>query len=362
MRPQKQVSAEPPIQIDRLTFWSGQRLRSADLNRGARITEELQWWHNRAAHNAYGIRAGLGVVPEPSAKGKLLSAVRVDAGIAYDSFGRMLFHEQSELVPLPEIPPAHSTSLVLLLHYPQPPVSPCGCAVAPPCCLGHRPRHVSWAEFVWRDAGHVRPEEGVPIGRVKYIQTGKNLGAQFDAAFRQPRVRPYQRPHLVSDKTVPGSTSWGKGPVDLLIIPTTVRTLFWQPVDVLVDTSAAGFSGTPCYFASLSGSLVDESRRQYLPAVFPHIVREFRDRFTLRFWIPSIEDEILEHPAQFSPSLFPPGWIVGFPKFIGFARRQQLCITWVGCEMAQETSPQDFAALTELLPGCATSAAKMRRT
>jgi hypothetical protein len=353
MSAQKQAGAHPPVEIDRFTFWNGQTLRSNDLNRIVRVSEELQWWHNRALHNAYGIRSGLDATPEPNAKSKKpLSGIHVVAGIAYDSFGRMLFHQQDELVAVPETLPSRVSSLLLLLRYPQAPEVPCGCAVAPPCCLGHTPHGAGWAEFAWRDAASVRPGDGVPLARVKYLATGKSVRAQFDSTFRQPRVRAYQRPHLITDKTVPGSTSWTKGPNVLQIIPTNVRQLFWQPVDVVVDTSAAGFSDTPCYFASISGPLVDASRQLYLPAAFPHIVREFRDRFTFRFWIPSLEDELLERASATASAQTPAGWVVGFPRFVAFARRQQLCVTWLGCEMAQETSPQDFARLAGLPCGC----------
>jgi hypothetical protein len=360
MSAQKLSAAHPPVEIERFTFWDGQALRSNDLNRGVRVTEELQWWHNRALHNAYGIRSGLDATPEPNAKGKPLTGVHIAAGIAYDSFGRMLFHQQDDLLAVPATPPPRVSSLLLLLRYPQAREVSCGCPVVPPCCLGRKYPGVGWAEFDWSAAARVRPGDGVPLARVKYVVAGKNVRAQFDSTFRQPRVRPYQRPHLITDKTVPGSTSWSKGPNDLRMTPTNVRQLFWQPVDVLVDTSAAGFSDTPCYFASISGPLVDASRQLYLPATFPHIVREFRDRFTFRFWIPSLEDVLLERASTTVSAQIPAGWVVGFPRFVAFARRQQLCVTWLGLEMAQVASPQDFAKMAGLPCGCGAIAAQQK--
>jgi hypothetical protein len=360
MNAQDQASAHPPVEIDHFTFWNGQTLRSSDLNGIVRVSEELQWWHNRALHNAYGIRSGLDATPQPSAKNKPLTGVHVTLGIAYDSFGRMLFHQEDELAALPENLSSRVSSLVLLLRYPRAPEVSCGCEVAPACCLGHTCRGAGWAEFVWMDAANVRPGDGVPLARVNFAVTGKNVRAQFDFTFRQPRVRAYQRPHLVTDKTVPGSTPWMRGHIVLQIIPTNVRQLFWQPVDVLVDTSAAGFADTPCYFASISGPLVDVSRQLYLPAAFPHIVREFRDRFTFRFWIPSLEEELLNSPSGIASAHTPAGWVVGFPRFVAFARRQQLCVTWLGCDMAQEASPQDFARLAGLPCGCRAIAAQQK--
>jgi hypothetical protein len=44
--------------LERVRYWQGQMLRSADFRAQSADTAQHRWWHNRALHNAYGVYRG----------------------------------------------------------------------------------------------------------------------------------------------------------------------------------------------------------------------------------------------------------------------------------------------------------------
>src|SRR4029078_630519 len=61
-------------------------------------------------------------------------------------------------------------------------------------------------------------------------------------------------------------------------------------VQVTIDTSAAGFTETPRYFAWLEGSLWDGSNIEFFPAPFAHIddSTSSTKQFRFRLWMPNL--------------------------------------------------------------------------
>ena len=200
------MSARRPLDLQRLQHVDGELLRARDLRDQLAADLELHWWHQRAVHTAYGVASGLGV-SEPDADGLLT----VDPGVAYDARGRDLVL----LDPATVRTPAAGDPVYLVARYR--PVAP-------------------GVDFAWLAPARFDPCEGVALARLDWAQ----------APIVQPLApptRPVTRPRLGWGTTPPDRTPWEPWAV---IYNGSVSGL-----QVRVDTGAAGFTDTPCYFASL---------------------------------------------------------------------------------------------------------------
>jgi hypothetical protein len=68
---------------------------------------------------------------------------------------------------------------------------------------------------------------------------------RLDPSFIPVTAKPLARPYLATGSTIPGSTAWGQWGLDEEEGPVWLETV--------VDTSAAGFTRVPCYFATMDG-------------------------------------------------------------------------------------------------------------
>lgn len=319
-------------EIERLRYWQGQRLRSRDFRDQIGIEAQLRWWHNRALHNAFGVRYGYDVEQVVS-NGRLV-AVKIGCGIAYDCFGRELILQGDRSVELPHRPEASET-IVLVVRYKNTK------AFVPKrdrlnSCL---PGSVSVEEpdLCWLPGGATRAEEGVPVARVSY--EGEGQTPELDGLFTAPPSRAMARPRVSSGETVPGDTQWE-------LWDEIVKTLgriqsVHVGMQVEVDTSAAGFTETPRYFAWLSGRLWQAANIAFFPVPLLHIDAESYQGFRVRLWMPPIV-QLLGGRARKANQ--------GFElEFINYAREQGLHVCWVGlqCEEKIKCEP-----LTEC--GCET--------
>src|SRR4030095_3370535 len=113
------MSIPKQVELERLRYWHGQRLRSRDFRDQTAIEAQLRWWHNRALHNTFGVSLGLRVSPVPASGS--LTAVRVTCGLAYDCFGRELILQDTREIPVPTPPPRQGNlqvpPMTLLLRY-----------------------------------------------------------------------------------------------------------------------------------------------------------------------------------------------------------------------------------------------------
>ena len=361
----RQRDAAPPMAMEQFTFWDGQTLRSSDLNDFLKVETSRRRWHNRALHNAYGISFGLEAVQNLafSAGAGSMPALHVSAGIAYDRFGRMLYQQFDLDIPFPSGVPDAVNATVLLIRWCELDATPCCCAPPAKCCLGEPARRGGGVELYWKDAAHLRGEEGVPIARALFVKNAKATSMALDKTFIAPRLRRFDRPHILADGTLPGATAWKPGPADLVRPDSEDTSISWQPVDVDLDTSAAGFLQTPEYFAMLAGPLFSLAEWMILPVLFPHIVNEFPDRFTFRFWIPIFVDQaaVLRISAIGAGAAAGPANVIGFDAFRNFARRQKLHVAWVGCEMPSLVSPILRRRMERKLCGCGTAAMPLAR-
>jgi hypothetical protein len=191
-------------QIGRLAWWQGQELRARDLREQANSIEQLRWWHNRGLHGSYGVSQRLSVTTDAATP----ALVTVDCGLAYDCFGRELVLASPRTITLP----APKGDQFLVLSYAR-----------------------SAAVLKWIARNDFAVSHGVPLALFEV-----NAAAYLrNDTFHAPAALALSRPRIAAGATVPGNTRWEKLPGDV-------------GLKVVVDTSAAGFTKTPFYLATLN--------------------------------------------------------------------------------------------------------------
>jgi hypothetical protein len=336
--------------LERLRHRQGETLLSRDLRDQTLVEAQLRWWHNRAEHNAFGVALGMGVGPaDDSRPGRW--RVRVDAGLAYDVFGReLILPEAAEL----DVPPA-ATGQTLLARYPDGPTP---------------------VDLSWEPTDRVDLRDGVPLARtldaitadlaalpdgvvfpaplaarVAYDGTLKRLvfrGVMTEDAFRtlnalsterayqdavlelfrtpplgpaeRPTVRPLARPKVASGGTIPGATDW----VPWVPFEAGLSDPYGFQVDV--DTSPAGFTSVPCYFAWLSGPAAGPKTRAFAPLIYQRIENESIKSFRFALFLPSV---LWEAGRTVVVPTRPP-----VERFPAIARELNLAVCWLAVEPA----------------------------
>lgn len=286
-----------PREIQRLRFRDGQDLLSRDFRDQARFEEQLRWWHNRAAHGAFGVRYGLRVTisgPE----------VRVTRGLAYDCVGRELILPAARSLPLP---PAPGGDRILVIRFREEEGAPSPGDLAGVCFGGPAPQG---AELAWIGAKRLRAADGVPLARVGFDGEVPSLREDFHA----PAARPLARPRLGSGGTVAGGTAW-----EIWNLGSQSPYIGLQ---VRIETRAAGFTEPPCCFAWLQGDIRipadDAGTTLTLLPLFSHVAEVTLTDFRFRIL-----------GAGTASSALDPG------GFLGQAR-QRLSVCWLGIQMRSD--------------------------
>jgi hypothetical protein len=144
------------------------------------------------------------------------------------------------------------------------------------------------------------------------------------------------RPHLATGSTVPGNTSWQ--PWDFTV-PTNVAASF--PIEIgvqtTIDTSAAGFTQIPQYFAWLQGSVWNPATLQLAPALLPSIANESLDSFTFRLILMVSQSVILTEAGLAAAPTEPINLVQSSSDFADFAQQQGLYVAWLGSQMPVAT-------------------------
>lgn len=255
--------------MERLRYRQGQTLRGVDFRDQRRIENQLRAWHDRGLHNIYGvakkISGGLKVQVEQE-------FVVVASGLAYDAFGSPLIRCDKTRVPSSEL--TEPTYLVIRRKNNN---HCCSSAHPPGSCFD--PRHSlvgEETELVWLPTKTFSFRDGVPLARATVI----NGVISNDQAFVAPAARALAGPRISSGATIPGVTTWEVSELKISLPFTEVR--------VKIDTSSAGFTTVPEYFASLQGPLtsVDSAGKVNLVCLhFDHIERTKIDGFVFSFFI-----------------------------------------------------------------------------
>jgi urease accessory protein UreE len=239
--------------LERVRYWQGQLLTAGDLREQLATDVELRRLHDRSGHRAVGIAIGLQVTPDDGAP-----AVRVAEGLAYDCASRALVLTQARTVALPG--PA-DVAHILMIH-----------------ADSNAPTGV---ELRWRRARDWDPREGVALALLAPPAVGSGTTApELDPDFRTMVARPLARAHTAQGQTIPGQTSWQPW----ILGGSEVG------VQVKVDTSAAGFTVTPHYFASAIAGRIDDT---LTPAWFESIGDPGETEFSLRLLLRGIAAQAL---------------------------------------------------------------------
>jgi hypothetical protein len=309
-----------PVEPQRLRHGRGEALRRRDFADQAGQDDQLRWWHSRALHQAYGVVTGLEVTIA------LVDAVKVadvKPGLAYDCHGRELLLDRPRRVPVPD----DGTALTLVIGSaaPEP-----GCAPPPGGWCRDERVPAGGVVLRWVPGADLSLSDGVPL-------TVSDQTTPFSA----PRTRPLARPRIGHGTTVPGETPWR--PWVQAFPDEQVLRLGMQ---VEVDTSAAGFTAVPCYFAQVTGSMWTAKVPMNLLLPFGHITQAARDRFTFRILAPWLyllerlgtrprrepEPPVLldETPATGAPrSLDEPDLR---QALLGLGRATRLAVAWTGIQ------------------------------
>jgi len=327
--------AEPERRkLERVQYWQGQMLQSRDFRDLEAIEAQRRWWHNRAIHNAYGIAEGLTAEFVPSTASP--TAVQVSPGVAYDIFGRELILERPQIIPLPSnLPQGLIGGVRLLLRYKSP-----ACHLPPDefsgvCWTQPGPIRPGTIEFAWKLASNTKPADGVAVFSVYYTVAPPPI--RIDPYFVPIFTRPLARPLLASGTTVPGNTAWQ---------PWTFSDVTLG-VQTTIDTSAAGFTRVPCYFAWLDGPLWSPQSMRLVPAMLQSISNESTTSFTFSIWLEFVVSdrfiaENIAEPGQVA-ALGRSNFVTDPYDFSLFAQQQDLYVSWIGCQMPVATkgcSPQ----------------------
>jgi len=314
---------------ERIAYRDGQMLAAQDLGDEKNIDDGLRWLHVRALHRTWGVVFGYEV------KGTVGdNAVTVSPGYALDVEGREIILSSSVSIPVPAV--TGIAYYVLTLNY----------APDKPACCSLAVSQVSSDErplFRWQAPQSVRFGIQVPLVTV----TVSNGQIQSTLDFR---VRRYASrlvgPHIVAGSTEPGRTGWNlqkfvSGPPGAL--------------NLTVDTSAAGFTKTPSYFAVLTG---DFSGVPTFPSALP-IISWPQGSGSASFLTPCgfISDATA---SSFTYKILPgKGLPVGVPKSLaGEAESRQWALHWIGVQVVDGcpplvgfTRPFPFLGFESLLTG-----------
>ena len=300
------MATTQPIDMYRSRYWQGQMLRSRDFTDQHEVGAQLRWWHNRALHNVYGVSFGLKV----SAADNPLTAVIVSRGVAYDCMGRELILPATQSIHLPEQQPEIGQAIALYICYRDTTSLPNKRESVGSCPQQRFSILLDQAELRWLPADRLDVKAGVPIARVQ----NANHELMLDQSFIAPAARAFARPHIASGSTIPGSTAWK------LWEKSGSGALGYQ---VEIDTSVAGFSEVPIYFAWLQGRLWPETVEGFFFAPLTHIHNPESGNFVFRIWMPN-----LPLPSAGTTN---ERFALNFLSYAG-KQRQSLSVGWPGIQ------------------------------
>lgn len=197
-------------ELERVRYWQGQLLASRDLRTQIDSDAELRALHNRSIHGAYGVAVGLNLSLVVNKEQKIIGELA--CGVAYDCNGRALHVEASREVALP--PPA--TDPIVLV-------------------VSHDPSRDGGIAPIWKLPREIDPFREIAVAGLIFDAGTPNL----DPNFKPVVARPIARPRLATGTTIAGETPWKSWKIADEEIG----------VEVTIDTSAAGYTQIPHYFA-----------------------------------------------------------------------------------------------------------------
>jgi hypothetical protein len=262
--------------LERVTFYDGQRLTAHDLSEAQRALRELRWLHNRSLH-AWGIAFGLSVSGQ---KGD--TQVTVSPGYALDCHGREIVLTEPRRLLVPPVAEnvrgeEPSPAFYLTIAYPEDDQLVLREHRDGACGANGATRLAETPGIHWLQAHRHGLDVVLAQAWVENCRLDRAL------SFRERRsARPPRQPHIASGETDANGTVWTQ-----VSVTTTAGVEERIGFATKVDTSAAGFQSTPAYQAHVVGQGVkSEPGRRYVVAGIPQIRAARQDSFELLVVMP----------------------------------------------------------------------------
>jgi hypothetical protein len=300
------MSLPDPVDLQRLSYQQGQQLRSRDRRDQVAIEAQLRAWHNRAMHNAFGVVEGFN-------KEFQAQAVVVSPGLAYDVRGRELILQRARTINFPRTSAGENTIWLLVARYKETSEFPMRNQSSSICFDRKGSLWLESPEFLWKQEHQWRPDVGVPIARIS-VTAGT---IEPDNDFVLFRARGLARGLIFVGQSHPGNTTWE--PWSLNIVGRGLLSLGFQ---TRVDTSQAGFTQVPCYFASLQLAAVNPAQPPAFVVPFQHVTAEAVNAFTFRLWFPQL----------FMPGETDTARLAINNEFLKFNARSNYYVSWIGIQ------------------------------
>ena len=293
--------------LERIIFFTGQRLTATDLAALQKANRELRWLHNRSLH-AWGIGIGFSIVGE---RGD--TAVTIGPGYGVDCLGReiILTEPRTKTVPAVAGGPDGGEAVYYLVVAYQADEGQKVSERRPGVCLPEGTVRLSEEPLVdWRRPDKL--QEGMELILAQAWIQNCQLSRPLSLAARR-YARPPQQPYIAAGQTEAGNTAWK---------PWLVKDQQMGGVFTEVDTLAARFRTTPRYVAHVAGDrFLAESPGPLIALGFAGVVDATPERFTLQVLLPDFGPQNINPPALLSQSQGP-----GIVKQLGWH------VVWMGIE------------------------------
>jgi hypothetical protein len=288
------MSGRAELPFERFRYWQGQMVRARDFRDQLAEGERQAEWHNRSVHSAFGVRFGFDVTVVQGGTPR----VQIACGVAFDCSGAMLTLQRPRGVRLPPFDPDATETAVLLVRSREGGCS-CGCQEETAASGVDR----LWEDdlvFTWMKIYRGNPEAGVPLARIGRGTFGE---VTIDRSVRL-LARPVARPRIGSGATIPGLTPWEP----------------WAfGMQTRIDTSAAGFTQIPGYFAVLFATREPVPAKTALPFLFrTHVADPGLTEFTFRTTAASRRSTV---------------------DVVELTRTYGLAVCWLGCQALEFLPP-----------------------
>ena len=300
-----------PIDLQRVRHVPRELLRSQDFRMQQAASDQRRWWHNRALHDATGVASGLGVALTQDK-----TAVVVQPGVGYDCFGHQLLLFTPRTLPLPE----GQQPMTLLARF---------------CAYGSGRE----AQLRWQPVGGVTASQDcLALADLSYVDKAPTVTTVGS------RSRPLARPRIGYGAMPADGTPWQ------LWMAASPRDGTPTPIglQVPIDTSTAGFTEVPCYFAWLQWPGVAATHLPNLVYVvlgFQYVEEQAIDRFVFRVALPPGPLHAREPAVRGSTDPLVRRTITiressGEELILSFARAQRLAVCWLGIQHEPGTSDE----------------------
>jgi hypothetical protein len=291
--------------LERITYFPGQRLRAGDLSEAQDVDRELRWLHNRSLHT-WGIGLGFGVTGEAGS-----SAVAIAPGYGIDCLGREIILGEERTKPIPAVAgdqQGKPVEFFLVAAYQDDDAQRVqerrsgSCVPEGTVRLGEEPL------LVWKKRASLREGQELTLAQVWILNC--RLNRPVSLAVRRS-ARPSQNPYVAAGQTIAGKTTWAAWTEGALFLGVSAN----------VDTSAARFRVTPRYTAHVVGERILSKTPPALAIGFPDLASPTPERFTLRVLIPDMG------PLHNPPAL---RTAASAPSIVGTTLKWS--VSWMGVE------------------------------